>query len=171
MLKTDAWVLKDPRTCLTLPFFRAVIDVEPVIVMPYRNPLEVARSLDARDAMLSGKAMRVWERYTRSSIAVTDGLPVSVHAFEDLLLNPVRHAERLHGFLRGHGLPVRDFDDALRSEVTTFISGEHRHHRHSVEEFRTVATQDQLELYEFLVTAERAGGPMPQLAQRALATT
>ncbi len=66
---------------------------------------------------------------------------------------------------------MRDFDDALRSEVTTFISGEHRHHRHTVDEFRTVATQDQLALYELLVGAERAGGQIPQLAPRVLATT
>ena len=107
VLTTDAWVLKDPRTCLTLPFFRAAIDVEPVIVMPYRNPLEVARSLDARNAILPGKAMRVWERYVRSSIAVTCGLPVSVHGFAGLVGDPVNHVERLHGFLHAHGLPGR----------------------------------------------------------------
>jgi hypothetical protein len=171
VLTTDAWVLKDPRTCLTLPFFRAIIDVEPVIVMPYRNPLEVASSLHARDAILSGEAMRIWERYTRSSIAVTCGLPVSLHAFEDLVRNPVQHAERLHGFLDGHGLPVHEMDDTLRREVKRFISGELRHHRHKVEAFRTVATQDQLELYELLVAAERAGETMPELAQRTLAAS
>jgi hypothetical protein len=169
VLKTDAWVLKDPRTCLTLPFFRAVIDVDPVIVMPYRNPLDVARSLDARNPMLWSQAMRVWERYVRSSIAVTEGLPVSVHGFEGLVSDPIHHVERLHGFLHAHGLPVRDIDDAMVGEIRAFISGGLRHHRHDVDEFRRAATPEQLALYQLLATAERAGGPAPQVAERTLA--
>jgi hypothetical protein len=156
VLGGDAWVLKDPRTCLTLPFFRAVMEVEPVIVMPYRNPLEVARSLDVRNALPSGKAIDLWVRYVRSSLDVTEGLPVSVHGFEDLVADPVRHAERLHGFLGAHGLPVRDIDDAMLREVRAFISGKLRHHRRPVDEFRRGATQEQLALYELLVTAERS---------------
>jgi hypothetical protein len=157
VLGADAWVMKDPRTCLTLPFFRAVMEVDPVIVMPYRNPLEVARSLAARDALPAGKAMDLWVRYVRSSLEVTEGLPVSVHGFEDLVANPVRHAERLHGFLDSHGLPVRDLDDATLREVKAFISSELRHHRRPVDEFRRAATQEQLALYELLVTADHAG--------------
>ena len=41
-------VLKDPRLCITLPFWRQVFDHEPVAVLVLRDPLDVARSL--RDA-------------------------------------------------------------------------------------------------------------------------
>jgi hypothetical protein len=157
VLRADAWVMKDPRTCLTLPFFLAVMEVDPVIVMPYRNPLEVARSLAARDALPSDRAMDLWVRYVRSSLEVTEGLPVSVHGFEDLVANPVRHAERLHAFLEAHGIPVRDLDDATLREVGAFISTELRHHHRPVDEFRRSATQEQLALYEQLVTADHAG--------------
>jgi hypothetical protein len=165
VLSGDAWVLKDPRTCLTLPFFRAVMEVEPVIVMPYRNPLEVARSLDARNALPSGKAMGLWARYVRSSLDVTDGLPISVHGFEDLVADPVRHAERLRGFLDAHGLPVRDIDGAMLREVKAFIRGALHHHRRPVDAFRRAGTEEQLALYDRLVTAEHAGPLMPQLSQ------
>jgi hypothetical protein len=150
---TDEWVLKDPRSCFTLPFLRAVTDTDPVIVMPYRNPLEVACSLEERDGIPWGQALGTWERYVRSALEVTAGLPVSMHAFEDVVENPIAHVERLHAFLRSHGITVREIDPALRREVMRFLKPELRHHRHDAEALRRAATADQLALYDALAAA------------------
>ena len=38
-------VMKDPRLCLTLPLWRSVLTSEPIAVLVYRGPMEVALSL------------------------------------------------------------------------------------------------------------------------------
>jgi hypothetical protein len=150
---TPEWVLKDPRSCFTLPFLRVVTDTDAVIVMPYRNPLEVACSLEERNGIPWKQGLGTWESYVRSSLDVTAGLPVSVHAFEDVVENPIAHVERLHGFLRSHGVSVRDIDAPLRREVRKFLKPELRHHRHDAEALRRAATADQLALYDALAMA------------------
>ena len=49
VLAAEQWAWKDPRTCLTLPFWLRVLDVPVAAVLVRRHPLEVARSLEARD--------------------------------------------------------------------------------------------------------------------------
>ena len=53
VLNMDAfrpWVLKDPRLCLTLPWWMPLLEV-PVAVLLYRDPLEITRSLNHRNGM------------------------------------------------------------------------------------------------------------------------
>src|SRR5262245_7329569 len=42
------WVLKEPRISVLLPLWREALQ-EPVFALVHRDPLEVARSLEARD--------------------------------------------------------------------------------------------------------------------------
>jgi GT2 family glycosyltransferase/glycosyltransferase involved in cell wall biosynthesis len=58
---TVGW--KDPRTSLTLPFWRTVQPVQRAIVV-LRNPHEVAASLLARNGFPTEKSARLWLRYT-----------------------------------------------------------------------------------------------------------
>jgi hypothetical protein len=55
-------VFKDPRTSLTLPFWRTVAPAA-ASVLVLRHPLEVARSLAARDGMGEDEAARLYVRY------------------------------------------------------------------------------------------------------------
>ena len=49
-LPSPPMVWKDPRNCITLPFWRTVVAEPLAAVFVYRDPLEVARSLQARVA-------------------------------------------------------------------------------------------------------------------------
>ena len=66
------WGWKDPRTCLTLPFWKQILPpVHYVICM--RSPAEVAASLEKRDGFPIEKSIRLWQIYTGAAIEQTAG--------------------------------------------------------------------------------------------------
>src|SRR3954447_11189741 len=82
---TEQWVWKDPRNCLTLPFWLDTLDVAPAIVLVHRSPVEVALSLLRRDALPINHSLALWERYIRTSIEAAAGLPTYVLDYARLL--------------------------------------------------------------------------------------
>lgn len=65
VLEMDAhrpWVMKDPRLCLTLPYWFDFLEV-PVAVMVHRDPVEVAMSLHKRNAIPMSVGLALWEHY------------------------------------------------------------------------------------------------------------
>ncbi|MBE7466723.1 MAG: sulfotransferase [Planctomycetes bacterium] len=57
------WGWKDPRNCLTLDFWREVLDDEPIIVSSVRHPDEVVQSLKARNGTDPYLAAGLWYTY------------------------------------------------------------------------------------------------------------
>ena len=114
----EQWVWKDPRTVLLLPFWRRALRFDPIVVGIFRNPLEVADSLAARDGIPKTRAVRLWETYNRALLANARGLPTFITSYEDLLDDSVAVARQLSGFLETQGLTVRQpRDEVLRSCV------------------------------------------------------
>ena len=58
---------KDPRTSLTLPFWRTVTPVS-ATVLAIRHPLEVARSLTARNGVAEDESARLYIRYVAAAL-------------------------------------------------------------------------------------------------------
>jgi hypothetical protein len=124
----EQWVWKDPRTALLLPFWRRALRLDPLVVGIFRNPLEVADSLAARDAMPKPQALRLWETYNRAVLVNARGLPAFFTSYEDLLGDSIAVARDLGRFLETHGVAVRrPANDALRSCVDADL----RHNIHS----------------------------------------
>ncbi|MDA8266133.1 MAG: glycosyltransferase [Actinomycetota bacterium] len=73
----------DPRTALLLPFWRQVIDRPVAAILCLRHPLEVARSLEEREAVELPAGLALFERYLRCAVAGLEGLPVFVSDFSD----------------------------------------------------------------------------------------
>ena len=80
-------MVKDPRLCVTLPFWRDVLPKSTAAVFVLRDPVRVARSLEARDDIPMTLALAVWDRYvlgrhsgssrnTRSSSSTTRCWPI-----------------------------------------------------------------------------------------------
>jgi hypothetical protein len=68
----SVWGWKDPRNCLTLPFWRKLLPELNVLVI-VRNPLEVAYSLRNRNEDTSYSfGLRLWEIYNRRLIETTN---------------------------------------------------------------------------------------------------
>ena len=60
------FVLKDPRICRLVPMWLEILrrfEAIPQFVLTLRNPLEVARSLQARDGFPLSKSLMLWIRH------------------------------------------------------------------------------------------------------------
>jgi hypothetical protein len=133
-ITTGEWVWKDPRTCLTLPFWRRVTHARAVVLIVYRNPLEVAASLEAHHGVRHAAALDLWERYVRDALMHARDLPTYILSYRQLLVSPSNIADQLHEFLTNVGfhLPVRDrVDDVVSSSVVPAL----RHYEASTSSF------------------------------------
>lgn len=120
---TDRWVWKDPRNSVLLPFWQQALDARPVIVLVNREPLQVARSLQARSPrqrLPTALAFASWERHLREALRNVSGLPVYVASYADLVADPSSSAHALGSFLLHQGLPC-DLADGPR-RVAEFVA-------------------------------------------------
>ncbi len=101
------WVWKDPRACLTLPFWRRVLPAPMAAVFVQREPLQVARSMQRRDGFGKAHCIAQWERYSRSALRNAAGMPLVTVSFSDLMADPVAVVTQLAADLAGLGVPVR----------------------------------------------------------------
>jgi hypothetical protein len=95
----DNFAWKDPRTCLTMPFWDGVLPQATVAVLVIRNPLEIVDSLQQRDGRDPVHALALWERYTRAALATASARPAAVVHYADLV----------------------DDENGVRSELTEFL--------------------------------------------------
>lgn len=91
------FVLKDPRICRLLPFWRTVFDdggIRPHAVLLVRDPLEVARSLAARGAVAefrpaairaTDRGLLLWLRYTLDAERSSRDMPRHAVEYRRLL--------------------------------------------------------------------------------------
>jgi hypothetical protein len=119
------WGWKDPRTCLTLPFWQEVLP--PMrYVLGLRQPWSVARSLERRDGLTLVKALHLWLLHLQRALAHTQGQPRMVVAYEDLLTNWREEVRRLAGFI---GRPGEGERAEIRAAIGEFLDTDLEHHR------------------------------------------
>ncbi len=101
--ETGGWVWKDPRLTVLLPFWERVNGPGPVLV-PFRQPQAVARSIAARDGLTYGQCLGIWSTHTRLMIKMLAGRPVLFSAYEELVGDPRKWSEQLRSFCHEAGL-------------------------------------------------------------------
>ena len=82
------WVVKEPRLCLVLPVLRDYIK-NPVCIHIFRNPLEVAYSLQRRNGFSIAAGLALWETYNLRALSASGNLPRVSVSHESLMLHPV----------------------------------------------------------------------------------
>lgn len=117
-----AW--KDPRTSLTFDFWRERLPGEPIAVISYRHPLEVAASLDKRNSFGPGHVVALWERYNQALLASAAGLRTIVVAYADLARDPVTTLAAVHRDLAAWGVHL----DGTPEDAALGIEADRRHH-------------------------------------------
>lgn len=119
------WVWKDPRTSLTLPFWRRALRMRTLAIVIYRNPLEVWRSLEAGDLHLDKPtSLALWERYNLALLENVAGLHTLVVGYHELVADPLSVARSVRWFLRSHGVPA---DEVPEEGVLGFVDPAQRH--------------------------------------------
>ena len=121
-----AVVLKDPRLCRFFPFWRRALETAgyaPVIVMPVRDPREVAASLNARNGMAPARGLRLWLRHVLEAERSSRGLPRHLMGWDDFMADWRGQVDRM-----GHDLGFAlDRGAAAEARVDDFLSAELKH--------------------------------------------
>ena len=117
-------VLKDPRLCITLPIWRSALSAPLASILVLRDPLEVARSLQARDGLPIVLGLALWDRYMRSAALSLEGLPTLVVDYAAMVADPVKWSDVVCGYLEDLGIVL---DPGARGGASKFLDASLRH--------------------------------------------
>ncbi len=163
---SSLFVVKDPRLSKLLPLWvelLAEIGVDLVVVMPFRNPLEVAASLEKRDHMPRASSLLLYfSSYLKSELASRD-CPRCFVNYAHVLGDWRVLESRLRSIL-GPRLPM--LDDRRSLEISRYLAPDLRHHHHDRAELarRHEIPSIVADLYDLLTEAE-AGGNAASLSK------
>jgi hypothetical protein len=163
---SSLFVIKDPRISKLLQLWvelLAEIDVDIVVVMPFRNPLEVAASLEKRDhTPLASSLLLYLSSYLKSELASRD-CPRCFVNYAHVLSDWRVLESRLRSVL-GSRLPMLDESRSL--EISRYLAPDLRHHHHDRAEMarRHEIPSIVADLYDLLTEAE-AGGNAASLSK------
>src|SRR6266446_5387879 len=146
----SVWGWKDPRNCLTLPFWRKLLPELKVLVI-VRNPLEVAYSLRNRNEDTSYSfGLRLWEIYNRRLIETTKAKTRLVTQYDAFFTEPESELRRIACFA---GLP-----DANVKSAATLVNRGRRHVHFTTEQLIDArASAEVTELYRALIAEATQG--------------
>jgi hypothetical protein len=139
-------VAKDPRLCLTLPFWRDVLPTPMAAVFVLRDPLSVVRSMQARDGFSVTLALAIWDRYIRSASLVLNGLPTLVIEYNSMMADPLAATEEISRFLLQVGVSL---DSTTRDAAASFLDSGLRHQRAELDDYEGIALS-QREVFDVL---------------------
>jgi hypothetical protein len=140
----EPWGWKDPRNCLTLPFWQSILRPIPVVIV-VRNPLEVAKSLRERNGFSYALGLTLWQDYNQRLIESVAECDRIVTHYDACLQNPESELRRLMSFV---GFSV---DEATIEQVADVHRPELRHHRSTTQEFDAAnVAPDIIDLYRGL---------------------
>lgn len=159
--------IKDPRICRFAPFTFSVLhgmDVEIVVLLVFRNPLEVALSLQRRDGIAPPKGWALWLRHTLDAEYHSRHLKRHFLTYEALLTDWRRAFEHAAVNI---GVTLADPFDFFRATVDGFLSRDLHHERQSDEALRETAGVPAfvLDAYRILRTM-RTDGERPELMEQ-----
>ena len=124
------FVLKNPKLCLLLPLWIDALrgfGAEPLVVLPIRNPLDVAASLMKRDGIDQSTSLLMWLRYVLDSEFASRGLKRAYVRYEDVLEKNDAGTSEIERVL---GISLSGDSADTRREINRFLSPELRHHWH-----------------------------------------
>ncbi len=123
----SSWLIKDPRLCQLLPMWQAEmrsLGIEPRVLLMYRSPGEVAKSLTQRDQLGWVAGQHLWARNLLDAERHTRQLPRKLVRYADLVEQPQVQLNAIANWLGD--VPAGAPDIATAAQ---FVCANHRHHR------------------------------------------
>jgi hypothetical protein len=129
------FTLKDPRFCRLLPIIRLAIENSSAAVrtiLCFRNHLEVAHSLKARDGISLAHGLSLWLRYMLDSERHSRGMPRVFVQYPQFVTNWRRAVDRIQEALQ-ISFPKQE---TAASEVDQFLDSDLRHHSATIKKLK-----------------------------------
>ena len=143
------WGWKDPRNCLTLPFWQRLLPSLKTLII-VRNPLEVAYSMRQRNGTSYSFGLRLWEIYNRRLIE-TAGKQARIVSHYDAFFKDAK--SELRRITRFAGLP-----DAKVVDAAVLIKPRRRQTHFTIEQLIDArASAEVIDLYHALIAEARQG--------------
>lgn len=141
------WAVKDPRLCLTLPWWQQLFG-NFIIIHCIRSPLDIARSLEQRNGFQVQTGIALWEFYALSALRVSRGLPAITVNYDDLVDDPIGELARLTaGIAR---ISKVGLEPAAADLLSEFVSQNLRHSSSDWAATQAALSEGQVFLYEAL---------------------
>lgn len=126
-------MVKDPRICRLLPLWLPLLrsaGLEPRFLIVVRNPLEVERSLAARNGFPAARSYLLWLRHMLDAERFTRGLPRAFLSYEQVLVDWRNYLKPAWQQLQ---LPWPTDTRVPFEEIDRFATPGLRHHSASIE--------------------------------------
>lgn len=143
--------IKDPRISVLLPFYLDVLkglNIRPKFIINFRNPFEVAASLEKRNNFTLSKSFLLWMDHTLKAELFTRDYPRVFLDFNTLVKNPVRSMQHLNKSLN-LSLTI---DKATEKQLNSFVEKGLKHHTFSPDTKKQEIPNMFFQLYSFLLT-------------------
>ncbi|RVU03274.1 hypothetical protein EOE18_16815 [Novosphingobium umbonatum] len=125
------FALKDPRICRLTQFWLDILEqqgIEPAIVVPLRNPLEVADSLCRRDGTESSIGLMMWLRHVLDVEKATRGRARVFVSYAQLLQNWGLVVDKI---ARSLDVVWPRQSQTSAAEISAFLTRDLRHNHHA----------------------------------------
>ncbi|MFZ1568894.1 MAG: glycosyltransferase [Thiolinea sp.] len=162
------FVIKDPRICRFLPFWLELLkdlEVKPFIMIPVRNPMEVAQSLKKRDGFPLAKGGLLWLRHVLDAVYYAQDCPIAFLSYEQLM-------QDWQGFIQSMQEQI-DFAFPRQSvlsklEIESYLEQDQKHNSVSLAELKRSSefSAQTVQAYEWLL--KLVAGEQRDLALNAL---
>ncbi len=129
---SPVFAIKDPRICLLFPLYEKALkalDEDIHVLMAYRNPLEVVRSLKARNDFSYEKGFALCAKYFLWTEYHSRGYKQAFVDFDDLVANPSSAAHKISEKLE---LNLSDLISGEKKDIRDFIKPDLKHHHLSM---------------------------------------
>lgn len=134
------FVLKDPRICRLVPFWREVLhrqSIEPLAVLPLRNPYEVAKSLAARNGINEEEGLLLWLRHALDAEATTRDIRRAFVTYDQVLEDWSAQVDRIAETL---GLTWPRLSGLTSVEIESFLAPSLHHHHSTLQDSARLKT-------------------------------
>jgi hypothetical protein len=120
------WGWKDPRACLTLPFWRRLLP-QMSYILCLRNPVDVAGSLARIHGLSAWKSGKLWVEHVRAALEHTATERRLILFYEDFVDDWRSSVARISGFL-----DITTDQEEAQARLEEFVEAGMEHHRTAV---------------------------------------
>lgn len=140
------WLLKEPRLNILLGQWRRVLD-NPIYIFVSRTPVEVALSLNARNAIPRAAGVALWEFYNKEALKHIELDRTIFVSHSQIMANPVDAMNEL--FAQLGQLGVENVERLSESQILEFVSPS-LHRQKQTGDLHDLINREQLELNNYL---------------------
>jgi hypothetical protein len=133
----EPWGWKDPRNCITLPFWQQLLNPLKVVLV-VRNPLETAESLRKRNGFSYALGLALWHTYYQRVCDVAAPSERIVTHYDVYFRDPGTELRRVLQFL---GMPV---DEEVVERASATLIDEARHYRLTTQDLHKAGASPEL---------------------------